>query len=327
MHSIFIIKELLEYILSLIPRNIIIPCALTNKSFYNAIEIDYDQENIAKTGDMFSLLKIPYYPNVVLNIAVLHNNIEIIDYLLKKQPTLIKNKVICQTIGYMGNENLINKIDISSNLFDYITMGICEGKHVNLLEKYNCSKFLHSMIKGTYKSDSIIMKQKMKELLKNDTFYITYVNNFTSAKIIGKCASKNVDNIITFIKKSIENSNIHNYHSYICDGLIEGGHYDIFVWLENEYPIKKYNCCYHEYLNQLVRSNNLKMFRYIILNNVDPDDLAYPERYRDDKGMMLYDTAEHCIEYDRTEMAKILLQNVMFDEDFKDYLIDYIDCA
>ena len=105
----FTIKELLEHIISFVPRNIIINCALVSKSFYNGIKIDTDQESVAKNADMFSLLKIPYCPTIVINFAAQNNNVVMFEYLLAKHEIDINNSKLCRSIGQSGNEYLINK--------------------------------------------------------------------------------------------------------------------------------------------------------------------------------------------------------------------------
>ena len=83
MMNVFDIRELVECILAFIPKREIGPCLLVNKMFYDSIKIEKDQDEVARTNDLYSLGKIPYSPIAVMNIAKKYGRIDIMRYIFK----------------------------------------------------------------------------------------------------------------------------------------------------------------------------------------------------------------------------------------------------
>ncbi len=314
MDNVFIIDELLRHILSFVPRNLIIPIAITCKHFYNKIAIDYNQESVAKNSDMFSLLKIPYSPIAVINIAMRNNNIDMVDYLIKHNKNLLGDKYLCQSIGYIGYEKLISKLE--NFYLGNAIVGMCEGSHVELFKKYR-----DDHINCEYPVQAIINKNnctKMQQIIGN---YYKYERQ--DAKIYGKCAQQNKDDVITFIKELIDTNNFSNNSDNICDGLIDGGHYDIFIWLQNEKHLwteEYYFCCYNDIVENLIRSNNYQFFTYVLINHCQQlmeFNVEHKPKYLEDFGYL--DNLDHakfvllCIDYKRMDFLEFLLKHVTFN--------------
>ncbi len=329
MHDIFAIKELLQHILSFVPRKLIILSALTCKNFHDAITIDYNQESVAKNSDMFSLHKIPYSAKAMINIAKKYNNNIMIGYLLEQNVNLLDDSSICQIIGYIGDEYLLNKI--SSDNLSFAVIGICEGSHINLFEKYkdylsyNCHIFY--VVKYAYKMECVAMINAVNRyIIKN---YPNNLDNNEYGEIVGLCSRKSEKDVLLYIKNfmltdkfNMDVDYIPDYIYCICDGLIEGEHYDTFVWFTNEEIVKQrggYFCDSSEIMGILIKNNNFKMFQYVLLNNCRK--WQYKDYYISlnkwtydiDDHIDHHELVDYCIEYKRIEILTFLINHIRFN--------------
>lgn len=281
------IFDVVPQIISYIPKHLILPVALVNKLFYKSISITTDQEIIAQNGDMFSLLKVPYSPKVVINIAARHNHDIIVKYLLSKHNININinNDELSQSIGFSGNQQLISL----SNNYSSIINGICEGGHIDLLDNFTEHlKNSYDMIKYSYKTSNTKLIEKTSALCAS-------YKKFGVAKIHGICSNKDyhtiykfINHLITTIKEDINVNNI----CYVFDGLIEGGHYNSFKYLSTSTKIntKDYVCNYH-IIYYLIRDNNYEFFEYLILNHY----ITY-----------IQDIMKQCVHYRRSDMLILM---------------------
>ncbi len=341
MHEIFTIKELLQHILNFIPRKLIMPCAFTCKSFYYAIAIDYNQDTVAKNSDMFSLLKIPYSSKAVVNIAAQYNNIDMVNYLINKNIALLDDSELCQMIGYVGDEDLITQMPTKN--IAHAMIGICEGLHIELFEKYKTHDFYnYDMTMAVYKNDCVDMQDRVNEFLDNGRNYY-YDIDLKGAKINGNCARKNANDVLKFIQNLIDTnifSDDTDYIEYACDGLIEGGHHDIFVWFQEQITNiddnYMYTCENDMLIECLIKNNNYDMFTYILANNCVRKGY-YDGRYRiiiDNYGLHTLNfrkLAVCCIDYRRVHMLTFLIEYIEFNlvhhQEFLDkaYLLKFYD--
>ncbi len=325
MHDIFIIKELLQHILSFIPRKLIMPCALTCKSFHDAIKIDRDQDTVAKNSDMFSLLKIPYSPKAIIKLASKYKNNDIIEYLLDKNINLLDDYDMPKIIGYIGSEYLLEKL--GKNYLSFAIIGLCEGLHFDLFEKYKHNlqyRQVYDIIEAAYKTDCFDMINNVFCLVNKYCAYAEAVNN---RKINGLCTKKNENGVLSYIKNLILTIDINsNIISSICNGLIESEHYDTFVWFLNEEIVKnneKYNCKSNELMEGLIINNNFKMFCYVISNNcfiwwsedkncniVVEYDFGYGQLEGD---IDFCELVICCIDYRRIEILTFLINYIRFN--------------
>ncbi len=325
MHDVFIIKELLEHILSFVPRKIITPCSLVCKNFLDAIKIYYNQDTVAKNSDMFSLLKIPYSPIAVINIAAKYKNSEIIEYLINKNMNLLGNYDICKIIGYIGSEHLLEKITEEYSLLLAIS-GLCEGLQFKLFDKYKHKlsyRDIFEIVKAAYKTNC-------NEMINNVLFHINPLENhrdIREGKMVGICARKNENDVYLHIKNFMLTIEMDLYNiSIICDALIEGEHYDTFIWFLNENAIKnneKYICKSDEIIEQLIINNNFKMFCYVISNNCfiwwsEDKNCNIVVEYNFGYGYLQGDLnfcqlVECCIEYRRIDMLKFLINHIRYN--------------
>ncbi len=323
MHDIFTIKELLQHILSSIPKKLIIPCVLVCKSFHDAIQIDYNQDTVAINSDMFSLLKIPYSPKAVVNIAAQYNNIDMVKYLINKNIDLLDDSDLCQTIGYIGYEDLIKQMSRKNTA--YAVIGICEGLHVELFEKYKSHDFYnYDMTMAVYKTDCVEMQHRVNDFLNEGRNYY-YDIDVEAAKINANCAKKNANEVLKFIQNLID-TNIFvkdtDYIEYACDGLIEGGHHDIFVWFQEQITniddSYMYTCENDMLMECLIKNNNYKMFAYVLTNN------CVRKGYHDGRYRIIIENyglhtltfcklAICCIDYRRFNMLTFLIEYIEFN--------------
>ncbi len=323
MHDIFVIKELLQHILSFIPRKLIISCALTCKTFYNAIIIDYNQESVAKNSDMFSLFKIPYSARAVIDIAANYNNVDMIKYLLNKNTKLFDDYDTIRIIGRTGDEYLLSKL--KTNVLSEAVAGICEGLHVDLFEKYKSNLHLldnFEIVIMVYKLNNKDMKNKVIKHVKKTGH--EYNEALIHGKLVGKCARQNENDVLLYIQKLLAKGKFRNYDrvGYVCDALIDGGHYDILVWFFNQETIKKqykYECSCDDNVEKLIKNNNLKMFSFILVNysviwihegyNVVHEVTEITcERYLDFCSFV-----NCCIDYRRIEILIFLINHIRFN--------------
>ncbi len=322
MHDIFIIKELLEHILSFVPRNLIIPCAFTCKRFHDAIKIDHDQDSVAKNSDMFSLLKIPYSSKAIINIAAKYKNNDIIEYLLNKNMHLLCDFTICEIIGHIGNEILLEKLT-DPHLSFGIT-GLCGGLQFELFEKYKhklSSRDVYEVVRIAYKTGCYDM---INNVLCHFTGFWENGMDITDGKMVGLCARENETDVLLHVKNLLITTHMESYNiSIICDGLIEGEHYDTFIWFLNEEIVKnngKYACKSDTIMECLIINNNFKMFCYVITNNcakwsyngyyvVMSDSQAWFE----DDYLDFCNLVDACIDYRRIDMLTFLINHIRFN--------------
>ncbi len=307
MHDIFLIKELIQHILSFIPRNLIIPCALTCKNFYNSITIDYNQETVAKNSDMFSLLKIPYSLIVVANVAVRNNNIEMFEYLLQKHEFDIRSiEGLCKSIGYCGNINLLDKNLIKNHARLDILLGICEGSHVELFDKYDVYCDYECMIE-IYKTN--VDKTKIDKIALS-----RHEEELNEIIIEGSCARESSQDVKKIIQELIDNNLIMENIYNVYRGLIFGNHYDLIVWLDKIY---KFPCNDNCLIKELIVKNNYKLFTYLIssLNNNFCDGriniIVFHWYYTDE--VQYTNLVDFCIYYRRLDMLEFLIKNIIFN--------------
>ncbi len=309
MYNVIIIKELLQHILSFIPRKIIFSCALTCKHFYNAITIDYNQENVAKNSDMFSLTKIPYSLMVVTNISARNNNIEMFEYLLQKHKFNINDiEGLSKSIGYSGNEKLFNKITTFSNSYYDMLFGICEGGREGLYDKYNVYDNYYC-IKQIYKTN--INRQKI------DKIALEKYTNFEHDIFVveGYCSIGNLTDIKSYIQLIIDNNLIKDYKYYIYRGLIYGNHYELIIWLDK---MCKFQCDGNNLMINLIVKNNFKIFTYLISsmhNNFCNGRIKFIEPMQHNINEINYiNLVEYCIEYRRLDMLNFLIKHIIFNK-------------
>jgi hypothetical protein len=277
---------------------------------------------------MFSLLKIPYCPKVVANIATLNNNIEMVEYLINKYEDIKDDDELCQNIGFIGNEYLLNKLTDTGNLSSAL-VGICEGSHIDLFEKYkDVDYYVYDMVKKACKIEC----DDMLHTIMNNIISI----NFTDAKINGRCARKNANQVFEYIKNLIDRNKIKHYIPNICEGLLEGGHYDIYKWFlgdkidksdcynkniieelikTSNCKINTYECFNDEIIKNIIRHNDYKMFTYILSNNCKNIWVDYTGRMMSATGAYLdyRELVQYCIDYRRKDMLKFLINYVMFN--------------
>ncbi len=315
MHDIFTIKELLEHILSFIPRKIIISSVLTCKRFYNAIKIDYDQENVAKNSDMFSLTKIPYSLMVVANISVRNNNIKMFEYLLEKHKFNVPSvEGLCKSIGYSGNVNLLNKYLVYNQLRFEILLGICEGSHVDLFDKYDVYCDYECMVE-IYKTN--IDKTKIDKILLE-----RHEEEADEIVFEGYCIRETSQNVKKVIQKLIDNMSIEPIIDNIYMGLVGGNHYDLITWLDK---IHKFPFNDTHILANLIIKNNFKMFAYLISllnNNFCNGRIKMIVIHWYCEGNINYvKLFNYCIDYRRLDMLEFLIKNIIFNNDrYKEFM-------
>ncbi len=312
MHEIFLIKELVQYILSFIPRKLIIPCALTCKSFRDAITIDYNQETVAKNSDMFSLLKIPYSLNVVANISVRNNNVEMFEYLLQKHKFNVGDiEGLDRSLGYSGNEILFN--GYSSNHPNHtpyeVLNGICEGSHVDLFDKYNVYYYGECMAE-IYKTN--VDKTKIDKILLQN--YGNEIDDIDCIIIEGYCARETPQNVKKAIQKLFDNGQIRNIIDNVYKGLVCGNHYDLITWLDKIHKFP-HNDTY--IFRDLVIKNNFKMFVYLfsLLNNnfCNGRIKLITHRWYHSGNINYVKLVNYCIDYRRLDMLEFLIKNIIFN--------------
>ncbi len=326
MHDIFIIKEILQHILSFVPRKLIMPCVITCKSFHDAIKIDHNQDNVAKNSDMFSLLKIPYSSKAIINIAGKYKNNEIVLYLINKNLDLLGDLEICKIIGYIGNEYLLSKL-IGTRISRAI-VGICEGSHIDLFEKYKNKLYrydLFDMVKAACKTNCIDMIHNVINYATKTFIAKTFDSeDMVNGEIFGKCANENGNDIILYIKNLMTYDDfVTDYISPICEGLIEGNHYDILVWFLDEEIVKnngEYYCENFELVKYLIINNKFKMFSRVLskyclkwiyegYNIVKNDKFKWAEDHHLDFCALV----DLCIDYRRIEILTFLITDIRFN--------------
>ena len=115
------------------------------------IEIELNQNQIAITGDMYSLLHVEYDYKFVIYTALIHRQINIVNYIIRKhqltigyeeinwhqQDKYLYQEHILSAIGYCGDETLINQFACHGFLFTvrYIYIGVKQSGNTILLQK------------------------------------------------------------------------------------------------------------------------------------------------------------------------------------------------
>jgi hypothetical protein len=280
---------------------------------------------------MFSLTKIPYSPRAVINFAQKYNNIEMIEYLLKNELCTLNGPYKNNMIGYTGNEKLLD--ELTTEQLSSAFVGIFEGNHVNLFEKYKTHIFFHmdvyEIIKIAYKTNNIDI---LDEIIPG---YVTNTNELSQSAIItGKCSMKNNNDVLLYIKALIDTNKIYSDYVFddICDGLIEGEHYDIFMWFTNKENINhdgEYACSNEELMEKLIINNNFKFFTHIIMNNCEK--WKFENYYCVVKDPYPYEADDHldfcylvdcCIDYRRIDMLLFLIGYITFNMEHYQRFLD-----
>ncbi len=336
MYYAFTIKELLQHIISFVPRNALIPCALVSKDFYNSLTIDYDQESVAKNGDMFSLLKINYSPIAVLHIATLNNNIDMVDYLLQKYDSdyFDDNDIFYQNIGFVGNEYLLDKIkDKYQYHISTAIIGMCKGGRIDLFEKYKDSYDIcymgDELLIAAYSSGCDEMANVVKKYMVDRTElfddWIDDESQIEDAEITGKCAIKDPEYVRTFLQTIMADKKYntkcifgtYEHISTIADGLLLGGHYEIFMWLFETLDNPYYMCETNEYILRLVISNNYKMLAHALTNNcyryLKCGRLVNVPDHGPEDPINFPELVMYCIDYKRIEMLIFMINLIKFN--------------
>ena len=266
--------DILPNIISYIPRNVILNVVLTCKLFKNNIDIIHDQELVAKTGDLYSLRQIKYSPNVVLKYALIYNHNNIINFIFNKYPCQIYNKNTKETqqdnliyeddilyaIGLGGHQKLIKSICVDGFLWTtlFIKKGLIEGNHKHLIGQFKHTDYLGT-VKNVYKTNDSSMFNLIHCDIDNDHVKMSMVE--------GICAQKCKDNINQYIKE-LSDDLITKYFYPICQGLIEGGHDDIF----NQFILKRPNYFRiylpdNKHIFYLIHTNHFEFFKTILANH------------------------------------------------------------
>ena len=307
------IKELLGLILSFIPRRDIHLCVSTCKSFYESIPIIHDQQIVAELGDVYSLKKIVYSPYVVAHISCHNGNAEMANHVLGKLINSIDYRIFVDLIkgttlmdfGYFGNENLLKRLsNVTNDKYAIIFMGICKGGHINLFDDYikYCVKEPHIFwaIVYTFSSDNVLMHHKVTEHFEHLEII------FKSAKLYGTFSHPNKIKMKQLIEDIIKN---HEFNDTIllsiCGGLLLGGHFDIFMWLQNK-KLFKTKCIFNiprMIIKFIENINNFKTFEYLFLNHFD---------YKNDDYNM-DDLIMWAIHHKNVNVLKLLLEYIHFD--------------
>ena len=241
-------EDILPIIISYVPRTIIINVVLTCKLFKKHVNIITNQEEVAKTGDMYSLRQINYSTKVVLKIAFYHH-IYMIDYLFNKHQIKIYNETstsreendiiytpdMLHAIGVYGNEKLINTICICGFTWTthYIKFGLMEGNHLHVLKKFEPYDF-YSSIKHAYQNNNPSLIDYDIDI--NDPLVKCCI-------VEGTCAQPCDNNVKLYIE-SFNDDFINEYFYQFCMGLMVGGHYHLFLHLIQKINIEFRVLCY-----------------------------------------------------------------------------------
>jgi hypothetical protein len=213
------------------------------------------------------------------------------------------------SIGKSGNEYLINKVDKGVQYFgEYVMDGICEGLHENLFDKYKvyedyeCRLSLHKS--GIYK----------KELFDSISLYGVDEIDVVEAEIEGICSRKNMIEVKLFLQDLIDNNNIPEHIECIYEGLIHGGHFELFVWFNTKY---EYLCRENDLVKELIIKNDYQLFTYILLNCIfnlheGKKKRIVRETWYDIEDIDYISLVKCCIKYRRIEMLTFLITTITF---------------
>lgn len=314
MNDVFNIDELVKHILLFVPKKSIGSCMLVSKRFYKMIDIEKDQDIVAKNEDFFSLSKIKYSPYAVMHIAKDNGNVDMMRYLLKKGYD--KNDKTTM-IGFIGDEELFKTIKFPNSYEESVqtsnfAIGLCGGMHIDLLEKYKnkvyISEDLKIMIFEAYKHGNQDMKNKLEEI---EVYYDDMCNwgRFYRAKVSGVIARKDCN-----VKSIKDGLSLNTDFDMLCDALILGEHYDMFEWSMTKY---KYVCRDYHILEYLIRKNNYKFFSKIFLDYFK--DYKFGIRGKTIIGGYnlggFMTLVEWCIEFRRVNILELVLNYTQFEKD------------
>ncbi len=316
-NNLILPPEIVNVILSFCSRKTLMRIAITNKQLYNALPIDYNQETVAKNGDMFSLLKITYCPNVVINIAARNNNIIMINYLIYNCSSLLYDPELSESIGFGGNEYLLTKLANNQQWLNAF-VGFFQSSHIDLLEKYVPIvnfKFDHANNQTNYinayrnmVTHGIISNFSEEQIKKYTIKYLPhnfFLGTYEEQKIFVYCATQTTENIKIYIEslhykfmehraeKDKEKEEIDNqyYNSntfigyfwkdiyFVLKGLIYAGNYELFVWFQNKYGKDLYQPIHDENTYYTIYDDNL-IIMLIKNNNLELFSLIISDYYQ-----------------------------------------------
>jgi hypothetical protein len=307
MNTIFDIDELVGHILSFVPRKFIVSCVLVNKRFNKMVKVDNDYENVVRNTDFYSLNKIKYHPSALMIIAKKYRNFDLMEWMLRYKMKLFRNSGNKENfIGFVGKEEFFD--DITGELIE----GMCEGMHFDLLEK-------HRYCFGYYNAYEVIkFASKMGDIIANKIFSILKISNNSSniEKIIGNCSRTDKNHVKTYIDiiHQLFPNNPYIYE-YICDGLIEGGHLDIFIEFHKEYL-----CKYSGPLKKLIINNDYEFFKFVIMNNCEVtlyDNIKICDDFSNEFDWeSCYHLVIDCIHFKRVNIILFLINEITFSLEF-----------
>lgn len=325
MSCIFDIDDLVGSILTFIPRKDIGPCLLVNKRFYKMIDIDYDQESVARNEDMFSLGKIKYSPVAVMEIAMKYKNVNMMRYLIHDYKKLRRTTTeLGIVLGFIGDGTLTKQFSKYDYRSESYTLGLFNGLHIHLITDSMKSKFSYDytgeIFVNVYKENDTHMKILLNTIIDRENEIYHTPHKYIEFKLIGKCARKD----LKFDKlKQLQNK--YDDYSYvnICYGLIIGNHYDMFMWMvanNNDYSCRNY-----KNFEYIIHHNNLKFFTCVFLDyfgnfnfrNNKHKNISDPDMWR------FGDVAKRCIDYKRNDMLLLLLDYIKFDSDTYQQILQY----
>jgi hypothetical protein len=304
MNDIFNIDELVGHILSFVPRKFIGPCLFVNKRFHKMIKVDGDYENATINEDLYSLNKIKYSPMAVINIAKKYGHMDLMEWLVRNKMDILERDCndLYEMIGFIGEEELI----MVRRIWEILN-GLCMGLHFDLIKKYkNHLSINHSIIiQFAYSLNDGVIRDKILSLLD-----IKKLN--TPSIIVGTCMRTDKKYVKSYIE-TLETS--YYIIDCVCEGLILGNHFDIFVWYSKD---KNYECDTQgtHALKTLVINNNYEFLKYVIMHNCE-----FPLR-NGIKSWSISDTREYefgyddlvkyIIHYKRIDMILFLINEIQF---------------
>ena len=268
------LPELVGEIIKYVPKNNNLSLILVNKLFSSFIKVDENQESIGINGDLFSLRKIPYCPEVVLISAIRNNQFEMIDYLTNKHKFDEEYYQISVAIGFSGNEKLMHKCFRGT----FGTFGACEA--LRPFDKN--STICQGLVCYAYKFNNNSYIEAVN-LVKGSLLEAEY---FELMKIKGVCAGQDLIKINEIIKNNQSSPEI----NFAIDGLIEGQHFEL---VKKYAKVNTVDCIDEE----LVIKNNYELVEYLVKEKIT----TYCEDY----------TALLMIDFRRIDMLKLVLEHFL----------------
>ena len=305
MNDIFNIDELVGHILSFVPRKFIVSCVLVNKRFKKMVKVDNDYENVVRNSDLYSLNKIKYHPHAVMQVAKKYRNFDLMEWMLRYKMELFENDLdeMGEYIGFVGKEEFFDVCPLHTLL-----VGMCEGFHFDLLEKYKDSYeyyYDYYIDKFAFKMGGDI-QYKILSL-----FQIT--NSNLSYQIMGNCARPDKEYVRQYILDNL--LLIHeDLNDSMCDGLIDGTHLDIFMEYSDDYYCEDVG-----QFKKLIIRNDYEFFKFIVVNNcmiASYDNVKYWDKFmREWDGIYWDDVVIYCIHFKRVDMIIFLINEITFSLD------------